>query len=144
MTNYITSRQSSVSPKFGITLKKSKFIVNLSTKTSIIDYDNHSLYLGNSTDLNKTYALPFANALIRYKFSRSKNLTLKYDYSNSLPSATQLLPVLNLMNPLNTVIGNPNLNPIEKSSAGIDFRILILEHVQVIACLSKQIIIIMM
>ncbi|PIF33179.1 outer membrane receptor protein involved in Fe transport [Flavobacterium sp. 9] len=122
LTNYITSRQSSVSPKFGITLKKSKFIVNLSTKTSIIDYDNHSLYLGNSTDLNKTYALPFANALIRYKFSRSKNLTLKYDYSNSLPSATQLLPVLNLMNPLNTVIGNPNLNPIEKSSAGIDFK----------------------
>jgi hypothetical protein len=122
LTNYLTSKQNSVSPKVGITLKQSKMTFNLNAKTSIIDYNNHSLYVGNSTDLNKTYALPFANAQIRYKFNRSKNLTLKYDYSNALPSAAQLLPVLNLMNPLNTVIGNPDLNPIEKSSAGLDFR----------------------
>lgn len=122
LTNYITSTQNSVSPKMGITLQKNKYTINLNTKTSLVDYDNHSLYLGNSTDLNKKYALPFASAQMRYKFSRSKNLTLKYDYSNALPSATQLLPVLNLTNPLNTVIGNPNLNPIEKNSAGIDFK----------------------
>ena len=122
LTNYISSRQNSITPKVGLTWKKSKYTINLSTKTSIVDYDNYSLYLGKETDLNKKYALPFASAQVRYKFSRSKNLTLKYDYSNALPSASQLLPVLNLMNPLNTVIGNPNLNPIEKNSAGIDFR----------------------
>lgn len=122
LTNYISSRQNSISPKVGLTWQKSKYTINLNTKTSIINYDNYSLYLGNETDLNKQYALPFASAQMRYRFSRSKNLTLKYDYSNALPSATQLLPVLNLMNPLNTVIGNPNLNPIEKSSAGIDFK----------------------
>ncbi|MBF4494402.1 outer membrane beta-barrel protein [Flavobacterium sp. MR2016-29] len=122
LTNYISSRQNSVSPKVGITLQKNKYTFNLNTKTSIVDYDNHSLYLGNATDLNKKYALPFANAQMRYKFSRSKNLTFRYDYSNSLPTSTQLLPVLNLMNPLNTVIGNPNLDPIEKNSAGIDFK----------------------
>jgi hypothetical protein len=122
LTNYISSRQNSISPKVGLTWQKSKYTINLNTKTSIINYDNYSLYLGNETDLNKTYALPFASAQMRYRFSRSKNLTLKYDYSNALPSAAQLLPVLNLMNPLNTVIGNPNLNPIEKNSAGIDFK----------------------
>lgn len=122
LSNYTTSKQNTVSPKVGVTLQKNKFTVNLNSKTSIVEYDNHSLYLNNVTDLNKRYALPFASAQVRYKFSRSKNLTFKYDYSNALPSAIQLLPVLNLTNPLNTVIGNPDLKPIEKNSAGIDFK----------------------
>lgn len=122
LTNYTTSRQNAVSPKFGITWQKSKFTLNINSSTSLIGYDNYSLYLNNETDLNKKYALPFGNLQLRYKFSRSKNLTFKYDYSNALPSATQLMPVLNLTNPLNTVIGNPDLNPIEKNSASIDFK----------------------
>ncbi|MEP7093434.1 MAG: outer membrane beta-barrel protein, partial [Flavobacterium sp.] len=122
LTNYTTSRQNTVSPKFGITWQKSKFTLNMNSKTSLIGYDNYSLYLNNETDLNKKYALPFGNLQLRYKFSRSKNLTFKYDYSNALPSAAQLMPVLNLTNPLNTVIGNPDLNPIEKNSASVDFK----------------------
>lgn len=122
LTNYTTSSQNSVSPKFGITWQKSKFTLNMNSKTSIIGYDNYSLYQNNETDLNKKYALPFGNLQLRYKFSRSKNLTFKYDYSNALPSAVQLMPVLNLTNPLNTLIGNPNLNPIEKNTASIDFK----------------------
>ncbi|WP_264552097.1 outer membrane beta-barrel protein [Flavobacterium sp. N2038] len=122
LTTYTTSKQNSVSPKVGITLQKNKFTVNLDTKTSIIDYDNHALYLDKVTDLNKKYALPFASAQFRYKFSRSKNMSFKYDYSNSLPASSFLLPVANLSNPLNTIIGNPNLTPIEKNSASFNFR----------------------
>lgn len=122
LTTYTTSRQNSVSPKFGITLQKNKFTVNLDTKTSIIAYDNHGLYLGKETDLNKKYALPFGTAQFRYKFSRSKNLAFKYDYSNTLPASSFLLPIANLSNPLNTIIGNPNLKPVEKSTANFSFR----------------------
>ncbi|MBS7252441.1 outer membrane beta-barrel protein [Flavobacterium branchiicola] len=122
LTTYTTSKQNSVSPKVGITLQKNKFTVNLDTKTSIIDYDNHALYLDKVTDLNKKYALPFASAQFRYKFSRSKNMSFKYDYSNALPASSLLLPVANLSNPLNTIIGNPNLTPIEKNSASFNFR----------------------
>jgi hypothetical protein len=32
------------------------------------------------------------------------------------------MPVLNLTNPLNTLIGNPDLDPIEKNTASIDFK----------------------
>jgi hypothetical protein len=60
--------------------------------------------------------------LLRYKFSRSKNLSFKYDYSNALPSATQLMPVINLNNPLNTIVGNPDLKPIEKNSVSFNFK----------------------
>lgn len=122
LTNYITSRQNSISPKVGIVWQKRKFTISMNSKTAIIDYDNHSLYLDQATDLNKKYALPYGDFLIRYKFSKSKNLTFKYNYSNALPTSTQLLPVLNLSNPLNTIIGNPNLNPVEKNSANLSFR----------------------
>lgn len=122
LTNYISSRQNSISPKFGITWQKRKFTLNLNSQTSIVDYDNHSFYRNKETDLNKKYALPLGNLQLRYKFSRSKNLTFRYDYSNMLPTATQLLPVLDLSNPLNSIIGNPDLNPIEKNSVSINFR----------------------
>lgn len=122
LSNYTTSRQNSISPKVGLTLQKNKFTINLNSRTAIIDFDNHSLYLNNITDLDKKYVLPFGDFQIRYKFSRSKNLTFKYDYSNALPSSTQLMPVLDLSNPLNTIVGNPNLKPIEKNSANFNFK----------------------
>ncbi|KAF2333400.1 outer membrane beta-barrel protein [Flavobacterium nitrogenifigens] len=122
LTNYTTSKQNSITPKVGITWQKSKFTLNVNSRTSIVEFDNHSFYLNQATDLNKRYMLPYGTAQLRYKFNRSKNLTFKYDYSNALPSATQLMLVADLNNPLNSVIGNPNLNPIEKSTAGIDFK----------------------
>lgn len=122
LTNYTTSKQNSFSPKVGVTWQKRKFTVNLNSKTAIVEFDNHSLYLNNSTDLNKRYALPYGDFQIRYKFSRSKNLSFKYDYSNALPTAVQLMPIVNLTNPLNTITGNPDLNPIEKNSVNFNFR----------------------
>ena len=122
LSNYATSIKNSITPKVGITFEKNKFTVNLNSSTSIVDYNNHSLYLNSATDLNKKYVLPYAKVQVRYKIERSKFITFKYDYSNSLPSPTQLMPVLNLSNPLNTIIGNPNLNPSEKNTANINFR----------------------
>ncbi|MGO4770750.1 outer membrane beta-barrel protein [Flavobacterium sp. W22_SRS_FK3] len=122
LTTYTTSMQNAFTPKVGITLRKNKFTLNLDSKTSIINFDNYSLYAGNDTQLNKKYALPFGSAQLRYKFSRSKNLTLKYDYSNATPSANYLMPIANLNNPLNSIIGNPDLDPIEKNSMNFNFR----------------------
>ena len=122
LSTYTTSRQNSISPKMGVTLQKNKFTLNLDSKTSIVGFDNYSLYLGKETELNKKYALPFATAQFRYKFSRSKNLTLKYDFSSALPAANYLMPIANLTNPLNTIIGNPNLDPVEKNTLNFNFR----------------------
>ncbi|MBC7845124.1 MAG: outer membrane beta-barrel protein [Flavobacterium sp.] len=121
-SNYTTSRQNSITPKVGISFEKSDFTFNLNSSTAIIDYDNHSLYLNQVTDLNQKYILPFGRAQIRYKLDRSKFLTLRYDYSNSLPTYNQLMPVANLSNPLNTIIGNPFLDPNERNSLNINYR----------------------
>src|SRR5690606_6513534 len=121
-TNYTTSNKYTISPKAGLTYEKDKFRFTLSSTTSIVDFDNHSLYLNNTTDLNQHYILPYAKAQIRYKLEKSKILNFRYNYSNNLPTSTQLMPVANLANPLNTIIGNPNLRPNEKNSVNVNYR----------------------
>lgn len=122
LSNFISSKRNSISPKIGITFQKNKFTFNLNSTTSIVQFDNHSFYLNKNTDLNKKYVLPIGGMQIRYKFEKSKFITAKYDYMVNLPSTNQLLPVENLANPLHTIIGNPNLNPNEKHSANLTFR----------------------
>lgn len=122
LSNFVQSKQNSISPKLGFSFEKSKFTFNLNSSVSFITFDNRSLYMSKILDLNNQYTLPFGRAQIRYKFQRSKFITLSYDYINTLPSYSQLLPVENLANPLNTVIGNPNLKPNAKQSVTINFR----------------------
>ncbi len=121
-TNYTSYNRNSITPKVGLSFEKNKFTFNLNSSTSIVDFDNHSLYLNKVTDLNQKYVLPYGRAQIRYKLDRSKFVVLRYDYSSSLPSSNQLMPVANLANPLNTIIGNPNLNPNKKNSVNLNYR----------------------
>ena len=121
-SNYTSSTQNSIIPKAGIRFEKNKFTVDINSSSSIVQYDNHSDYLNLSTDLNKKYILPNLSTQIRYSLDRSKSLTTRYNYSVSLPSSNQLLPVVNLSNPLNTITGNPDLKPNEKHSANINYR----------------------
>ncbi|WP_188048950.1 outer membrane beta-barrel protein [Flavobacterium sp. GP15] len=121
-SNYTSSKQNSIIPKAGIRFEKNNFTVDINSSSSIVQYNNYSNYLNQATDLNKKYILPNVSGQVRYKFDRSKALTTRYNYSVSLPSSNQLLPVVNLSNPLNTVIGNPDLKPNEKHSANINYR----------------------
>ena len=52
---------------------------------------------------------PFAR--IRYKFTKTRNLAFDYRLRSSQPSIAQLQPVADVSNPLNIVIGNPDLKP---------------------------------
>lgn len=48
---------------------------------------------------------------LRYKFSKTKSLSLNYRANTSSPSLTQLQPVADVSNPLNVIKGNPDLKP---------------------------------
>ena len=122
LSNYVRSRQNTISPKLGLSFEKNRFTFNLNSSIAFVSFDNHSLYLNNILNLNQKYNLPYGRAQIRYKFQNSKFININYDYINTLPSYSQLLPVENLANPLNTVIGNPNLKPNEKQSVTFNFR----------------------
>jgi hypothetical protein len=73
-------------------------------------------------NLNKEYALLFANAQLSYKFGKSMSIWSNYNYYVEFPTASQVLPVVDLANPLNTFVGNPNLNPDRIHSGFISFR----------------------
>lgn len=48
---------------------------------------------------------------LRYKFSKTKSLHVRYNARSSEPSLTQLQPVADVSDPMNIKIGNPNLKP---------------------------------
>lgn len=121
-TTYLTSKQNSIAPKAGIRFQKNKYTFDVNSSTALLQYDNHAIYKGTATDFNKKYILPNGSAQIRYRVDRSKNFTFRYNYSQSLPSANQLLPIQNVANTLNTITGNPDLNPTETHNASINYR----------------------
>jgi len=110
LTNFMSSFVKTARPNAGISVEKKKFSFNLSGGTAISQFDNHSFYLGNTTDLNKNYAIPFGNMYLNYKFNKSKQIWVNYNFEFDFPTASQVVPVLDLANPLNTFKGNPDLD----------------------------------
>ncbi len=53
----------------------------------------------------------FPNANLRWKISSSGNFSMNYSGSTQQPSLMQLQPIQNNNDPLNIVVGNPNLRP---------------------------------
>lgn len=71
---------------------------------------------------DNTFNNLFIDADIRYSIERSKSLHLGYSTSSSVPSVRQLQPVEDRTNPLNIVIGNPELEPTFNQRINFSFR----------------------
>lgn len=56
-----------------------------------------------------------------YRFSKQSHLRINYDGQTSQPSMTQLQPVVDNSNPLNIVVGNPDLKPKYTNRLRADF-----------------------
>ncbi|PKB15887.1 TonB-dependent receptor [Flavobacterium sp. 5] len=110
LTNIFNSTENTFSPNTGIILNKKKVNLYLNLGTTIINFDNKGDYLNVVTSLNKEYVLPYTNAYASYAFSNNKNISVNYNYSYNLPTSKQVLPIEDLADPLNTFIGNPNLD----------------------------------
>lgn len=111
LSNYITSAQDKISPFLALNVRKKKLSGRVWLGSEFVNYDNFSSYMGDNINLDKSYVFPKANGYLSYRMSKSKSVYMNYNYSFSLPSATQLIPVANLSNPLNTITGNPDLDP---------------------------------
>lgn len=79
--------------------------------------DVQQIYLNGKQSFPGTseLAVPFLkilpNAMMNYKFSKSKNLRISYRTSSRTPGYTQLQEVLDVSNPLLVKSGNMNLEP---------------------------------
>lgn len=74
---------------------------------------------------------PYAN--IRYKFGERSSLRFNYRARTSQPSMTQLQPVPDVSDPLNVIIGNPELKPTFTQNIGLHFNDYRVTHQQTLA-----------
>jgi hypothetical protein len=61
-------------------------------------------------------------AQFNYRWSKQKNLRINYDGSTTQPSASQLSNITDNSNPLNIIIGNPDLKPSFSNRFRVQYR----------------------
>jgi hypothetical protein len=74
---------------------------------------------GSSVEQKFTDVLPDAN--FQWKFSQYSNLTFNYNTNTQQPSVRQLQPVADVSDPLNVVLGNPDLKRSYNHSLSLNF-----------------------
>lgn len=122
LTLLVQSKTSEIYTYAGVIFMKSKLNLFANLGTLSIHNVNESGYLGIDSRIDKNFMLPKANFNINYKFTKSKSVWVNYDLKYDMPSAVQIIPIENLSNPLNTVVGNPDLNINKMHSVYLSFR----------------------
>lgn len=99
----------------GITLKRN---MEKSTLSLAVDYNmgQYSTTLNTETPLDKEYKYFQPRLSWQYRYKTGRRMMLRYSSAANLPSANQLLPVVNNFNSLSLFYGNENLNPEFKHS----------------------------
>ena len=118
----LTSKTNIFNPTMGFNIRKKKYSVGIYAGTQVIDFKNNSIYLGETAAVNKKYIYPSANGWASYRFTKSKSAYMYYDFSVTMPTASQLLPIIDLSNPLSQIVGNPNLDPRKNHNVYLNFN----------------------
>lgn len=87
--------------------KKWRLGFNVGLLNTSLENEN---FLAQST-FEKSYNNLYLNTNLRYEIKRGKSLYLYYRNDTDIPAIRQLQPVPNITDPLNVVIGNPELRP---------------------------------
>ncbi|NMH26742.1 outer membrane beta-barrel protein [Flavobacterium silvaticum] len=111
LSHYQSSRAQTIGPSAGISMEKKKFSFSLRGGTDISVFDNHSYYQGVYTRLIKHYLLPNANAWANFQFTKSMSMWMNYSYNVDFPWGSQILPIVDVSNPFNTIRGNAEVEP---------------------------------
>ncbi|MFM2229860.1 MAG: hypothetical protein RL607_1118 [Bacteroidota bacterium] len=122
LNNAFASKRQVFRPSVGISMGKEKFNWEITTGPQWSKIDAEVAYLGSRTQLQKQFFVPFMDANLSYQFTQSKSIWISYQFDNDLPTSNQLLPVEDLGNPLNTFIGNENLDATRQHNFYISFR----------------------
>ncbi len=122
LSNYLASVTNSFSPAAGFSLDKSKLRMNGEFGAQYSSFRNNAEYLGQIYNLDKDYLMPQGSLRTTYRFTKTKSVYANYRYSVSFPQASQLLPVEDLSNPLNTIVGNPDLDLTQSHNIRAGFR----------------------
>lgn len=108
-------------PEIGLNYRTEK--VNLRVNGSYVfrTMENMDL-LRPQFNLKRDFENAELNSRLRYSFSRQKSLFFMYRINNRIPQARQLQAFTDVTDPLNTVVGNPNLVPQTDHSMHLNYN----------------------
>jgi len=113
LNNLLSSDLSSdfynLNPFVSLKLQKKKFYFNLSTGVRFLNQNNRGIYMDERYELKLNDVLPSLRISGNYRFSKSASIYFNYSLEENYGTSAQLLPIENLSNPLNTIVGNPDL-----------------------------------
>ncbi|SEK69215.1 outer membrane beta-barrel family protein [Parapedobacter koreensis] len=89
--------------------KKGKSTVNFGTRVSRVQFDQTDRYADSRFERSFTNHNP--QVRWQYRFSQQKSFTLSYNGNNTQPNINQIQPVRVNDDPMNIVLGNPDLKP---------------------------------
>ena len=95
-------------PEIGVQYEKGDYRVELQTGYIFQTLESEDVLQDVSFD--KDFGNVFLSAELRRKLGKFGRVNLNYSNSVSVPSVRQLQPVVNRTNPLNLVVGNPDLD----------------------------------
>lgn len=91
-----------------LSYRKDKLSVNFETDYIFRTLENQD-FLRPDLSIKRDFNNVQLSSRIRYRFSPKASFRIGYRMRNTVPSLSQLQPFEDVSNPLNTVVGNPNL-----------------------------------
>ncbi|WP_129716899.1 outer membrane beta-barrel family protein [Pedobacter sp. SYP-B3415] len=92
-----------------INYNKKKTILSFGTRVTDVKFEQTDLFTNRAYNRNFTNWNP--QARFTYKMSSQKSFRLNYQGNNTQPSINQIQPIRENTDPLNQVLGNPDLEP---------------------------------
>lgn len=107
-------------PSIGIRRNGEKFHFRVAAEYKFSELSNQDLL--QNTGFTKSYENLLFNARVRYSLGKNKRFRARYRSNLNFPSVNQLRPVPNVSNPLNIVIGNPELSPAVRHNVSFNYN----------------------
>ncbi|PST85126.1 TonB-dependent receptor [Pedobacter yulinensis] len=92
-----------------INYNKGKTNLSFGTRVTDVKFEQSDLFTGKAYNRNFTNWNP--QARFTYKMSSQKSFRISYNGNNTQPSINQIQPIRENTDPLNQVLGNPDLEP---------------------------------
>lgn len=87
-----------------------KFTYNAGLRAEYAHYEGTTAALGGKVYTNEFISL-FPSAFLSYKLAQDQSMYISYTRRTNRPGFMQLMPYVDLSNPQDTNVGNPNLKP---------------------------------
>ena len=119
LSNNFTSNYTYTGGSFNVrqNTKKFNYTVGAALQLASLQGDNHSF----SSHVSQHFNDVLPNLSLQYNIKSTKNLRLEYTTTTTQPSVTQLQPVVDISDPLNQQMGNPELKRQYNQSLSINY-----------------------